>query len=312
MFSHFIGDFTVRIFDLDTSDSFLLPMKLANKTADEMASIAKKEEKKTPIIAKHKSILQRDSDSDEELAEDVDEHLAITSTTVAPKSMEVFTCLAYCLDNQTLCAGTNEGNLYIWKRNTSFAVANKPTENGLDSLEQSWHLYNIATVRGAIKHCSWGVCDVSMPCVLVNCIANVYILKEQPLLTAYSPNIWITQKSATQLYVEHSTKFSTILRSDISAITGLCLNDRNLAITNHKSVAIYKIPRVDEFLAVRGANAAIKMMHTFHDTDCSQIFIFDETLVVLGYEKVRLYSFGGIVLKEINFNDNEGEFSSPQ
>lgn len=126
------------------------------------------------------------------------------------------------------------------------------------------------------------------------------------MLTAYSPNIWITQKTATQLYIEHSSNFSTILRSDISAITGLCLNDRNLAITNHKSVAIYKIPRTDEFHDKTNSSAVIKMIHTFHNVDCSRIFIYDEILVVIGYENVRLYSFNGIVLKEINFNDNEG------
>lgn len=106
------------------------------------------------------------------------------------------------------------------------------------------------------------------------------------------------------MYVEHSSKYSTILRSDISAITGLSLNERNLAITNHKSIAIYKIPRADEFRDSK--NASIKMIHTFNDADCARIFIFDEIVIVVGYENVRLYSFGGIVLKEIMFNDNEG------
>lgn len=37
-----------------------------------------------------------------------------------------------------------------------------------------------------------------------------------------------------------------------------------------------------------------------------KIFIYDEMLIVVGYQNVRIYSFGGIVLKEISFNDNEG------
>lgn len=171
----FVGDFTVRIYDLDTSDSFLLPMKQANK--DETPT-AKPEEKKSPEITKRKSILQRDSVSDEDSVED-EERLTIATSAVAPppRIMEVFTCIAYCMDNQTLCAGTNLGNLYIWKRNTSLAAVPSASENGLDTSEHLWQLYNIANVRGAIKQCSWGVCDVSMPCVLVNCISNVYILK---------------------------------------------------------------------------------------------------------------------------------------
>lgn len=132
-------------------------------------------------------------------------------------------------------------------------------------------------------------------------------MQEQPLLAAYSSSLWITQKSAAQLHIEHSSDFTTILRSEIPAITGLCLNDRNMAITNHRTIAIYKIPRPDEFQDKRNNKSlTIKLIHTFNDSDCIQILIYEEILIVLGYEKIRLYSFGGIVLKEITFNDNEG------
>lgn len=100
-----------------------------------------------------------------------------------------------------------------------------------------------------------------------------------------------------------------ILRSDITAITGLCLNERNLALTNHKNIAIYKIPRAEEFKdAKNNKNVSIKHVHTFNVIDCMQIFIYDETLIVIGHQTAQIYSFGGIVLKEINFNDNEGNF----
>lgn len=127
------------------------------------------------------------------------------------------------------------------------------------------------------------------------------------MLTAYSPSLWITQKSANQLYVEHSSKYTTILRADISGITGLCLNERNLAITNQKIISIYKIPRADQFRDKLNKNVAIKMVHTISDAECSKMFIFDETLIVIGYENIRLFSFGGIILKEINFNETEGK-----
>lgn len=97
-----------------------------------------------------------------------------------------------------------------------------------------------------------------------------------------------------------------ILRSDISGITGLWLNERNLAITNQKAIAIYKIPRADEFKEKQNKNVSIKHIQTFNVIDCMQIFIYDEILIVVGYQNARIYSFGGIVLKEINFNDNEG------
>lgn len=134
-------------------------------------------------------------------------------------------------------------------------------------------------------------------------------------MTAYSPSIWIRQMSATQLYIEHSSNFSMTLRVEISAITGLSLNERNIAVTNQKTVAIYKIPRSDEFKTQQSGNStnnnnvAINLVQTFNVFDCMNIFIYDETVIVIGYENVRIYSFGGIVLKEINFNDNEGSYA---
>lgn len=96
----------------------------------------------------------------------------------ATPTMEVFTCIAYCTDNQTLCAGTNQGNLYTWKRRNYY--------NNLmpfvDVPENTWQLNNISVVRGAIKQCTWGICDTFQPCIMVNCIANVYILKVMYIL----------------------------------------------------------------------------------------------------------------------------------
>lgn len=178
----FTGDFTVRIFDLDTSDSFLLPMSQLKKDENEEDAIKTIEQKSSPInMKKSRSILDRSFDSDDEIAVTMDDsELTAKVTTVPPKIMEVFTSLAYC--GGTLCAGTNQGNLYIWKRNTTLmaqAISSGMANgvNGYESMENFWHLVNIANVRGAIKFCSWGVCDVSTPCVLVNCISNVYILK---------------------------------------------------------------------------------------------------------------------------------------
>lgn len=124
--------------------------------------------------------------------------------------------------------------------------------------------------------------------------------------------MWIIQKSANQLYIDHTSNFSTTFQSEISAITGMCLSERNLAITNQKNIAIYKIPRPDEFQDRRSNRSlSIKLVHSFVDSDCQQMFIYEENLIVVGHEKVRIFSFGGIVLKEITFNNNEGKWIFP-
>lgn len=96
--------------------------------------------------------------------------ISTTPAHAATNRMEVFTCIAYKADNQTLCGGTNQGNLYTWKRTSR-------SNYSVDMPENGWQLNNISAVRGAIKQCSWGFCDNAKPCVLLNCVSNVYILK---------------------------------------------------------------------------------------------------------------------------------------
>lgn len=145
----------------------------------DLESIKTIEQRESPINMKQsRSIMDRDLDSEEEIVTMNESELTAKVTTMPSKVMEVFTSLAYCSENQTLCAGTNQGNLYLWKRNTTLMMQIvSGNENGHDTMENCWHLVNIANVRGAIKFCSWGACNVSTPCVLVNCISNVYILK---------------------------------------------------------------------------------------------------------------------------------------
>lgn len=108
---YFEGDFTVRIFDLDTSDSFLLPMSQVRKNSSDAEPIKTIEKKDSPMsTSKKRSILSHDYESDEEIAVTVEENELTTKiTNAAPKPMEVFTSLAYCAENQTLCAATNQG-----------------------------------------------------------------------------------------------------------------------------------------------------------------------------------------------------------
>lgn len=83
-------------------------------------------------------------------------------------SNETFACIAYCVDNQTLCAGTNKGNLYTWKR-TNYTTIDVP--------ENAWQLNNISSVKGSIKQCTFGITNTLKSCILVNCVTNVFILK---------------------------------------------------------------------------------------------------------------------------------------
>lgn len=127
------------------------------------------------------------------------------------------------------------------------------------------------------------------------------------MLSAHSRDIWLTQKTATQLIVEHSNNRSTVLHSDIPAITGVCINERYLVITNNRIIVVYKIARTEEYQDSKAKTLPITQIHTFTDSECVQLFIWDETVIVLCRENVKFYSLGGVVLREIFFNDTDGK-----
>lgn len=120
------GDLNLRIWDIETSDSFLLKTELSNHSKKESNDLK------------------------------------------SNATIEVFTCISYCTYNKTLCAGTNHGNMYTWRR------SNQPMN---DDIELSWQLTNITSVRGTVKQCIWGISDAERPCIMVNCVSNVFILK---------------------------------------------------------------------------------------------------------------------------------------
>jgi intraflagellar transport protein 140 len=257
------GDLSVRVWDIDTSDNFLLPT--------DHASIKNLHTKQNSRVS----------------------------------STEIFSSIAYCPQNQTLCAGTNQGSIYVWKKSNFKSEA----ENG-------WQLTDVTTVRGAIKQSIWGVVsDTLSPCIVCNCISNVYILKEQPLMSYHTREIWATQRSANQVLIENSTQQTTLVTSDIS-ITNLCLTDMNLILTNGKAVMVYKIQRtsqdsIDQSLKASNEiklndNLSARFSSTFNCENL-QIFIHEQNVICVGQNEVTILSLNGVKLQEVSFSDHEGK-----
>jgi intraflagellar transport protein 140 len=257
------GDLSVRVWDIDTSDNFLLPTDHAS-----IKNLHTKQNSKS-------------------------------------SSTEIFSTIAFCSQNQTLCAGTNQGNIYVWKKSNFKSEA----DNG-------WQLTDVTSVRGAIKQCIWGVVsDTLNPCIVSNCVSNVYILKEQPLMSYHTREIWATQRSANQVLVETSSQQTTLVTSDIS-ITNLCLTDLNLVLTNGKVVMVYKVQRtsqdsIDQSLK---PNAEIKLHDNLHvrfsstfNCENLQIFIYEQNVICVGQNDVTILSVNGVKLQEVSFTDHEGK-----
>ncbi|XP_058442990.1 intraflagellar transport protein 140 homolog isoform X2 [Malaya genurostris] len=271
------GDLTVRIWDIESNDNYVLSMELTTKLS-------------------------------------VDENSTITRAA----AVEVFTCVAYCKENQTLSAGTNQGNLYTWRRlniNRSY-----------DYPENQWQLSNVTPVRGTIKSLTWGLTNTNRSCMMVNCLSSVFILKEQALLSGHIRNLWVTQKKSNELdVVLYSTSASAksgttqkaVLKSD-NSIIHLALSEINLVLTNGRTVAVYRLGSG----GVPGSKSSVVSSATVGDedvdglsityvgsfaVDCVAIFLYEQSVVALEADQVKIYSLSGVVLQEIFFNDNEGK-----
>ncbi|XP_058813913.1 intraflagellar transport protein 140 homolog [Topomyia yanbarensis] len=272
------GDLSVRIWDIESNDNYVLSMELVNGV-------------------------------------NVDGNNAVSR---AP-AVEVFTCVAYCKENQTLSAGTNQGNLYAWRRLN--------VNRSYDYPENQWQLSNVTPVRGTIKSLTWGITDTNRPCMMVNCLSSVFILKEQPLLAGHTRNLWATQKKSNQLALVSQNSLASatsdtkqrkaVMKSD-NSIIHLALSEINLVVTNGRTVAIYRVGS----MGATGGGSSIVSSTTGIDedantlsithvgsfgVDCVAIYLYEQSVVALGAEHVKIYSLSGVVLQEIFFNDNEGK-----
>lgn len=143
---------------------------------------------------------------------------------------EIFTCIAFCKMNQTLCAGTNIGRIYFWSKR------NIPET---DSPEDLWELININTISGTIKQLMWGSVMLRLPILSVNCVTSVYIMKEQSISCSFSEKIWATQKTSNQILLE--TENSDYLLELDHQVNDIAISDQLLVCTNGKFNVIYEI-----------------------------------------------------------------------
>lgn len=274
------GDLSVRIWDIESNDNYVLSMELNNGT-----------------------------------------NATGTNFPIRNPVVEVFTCVAYCKDNQTLSAGTNQGNLYTWRRlniNRSY-----------DYPENQWQLTNVTPVRGTIKSLTWGITDTNRPCMMVNCLSNVFILKEQALLSCHTRTLWATQKKSNELVLVQQNaprsaatgetdRRTAVMKSD-NSIIHLALSEINLVVTNGRTVAVYRVGGGGPSLTsssrattTTGGDENADALSITHagsfGVDCVAIYLYEQQVVALGAEQVKIYSLSGVVLQEIFFNENEGRF----
>ncbi|XP_016956746.1 intraflagellar transport protein 140 homolog [Drosophila biarmipes] len=297
------GDLFVRIWDIERSDNYLLKMDLpsGNQLGASLTSLSN----------------GTMSSSNQFFSHDSSESSSVPRKTPKYGQMngEIFTCLAYSSTGQTLCAGTSQGNLFTWKRSGSRLVS---------APEDAWQLTNISSVRGAIRSCEWGFNELAKPCMLVNCLSNVFMLKEQPLLAVHTRELWAVQRSAKSVQLTHCSGRETTVQSEFAA-TALALNELSLVMSNGRSISSYSLQKVlekspdefDEILEnVEGAAPpttastatplSVKLLQTF-PAECLSLDLYNQNIFCLASSDIMVYSVGGVVLHRIQASDIEGK-----
>ncbi|KAG6442358.1 hypothetical protein O3G_MSEX002291 [Manduca sexta] len=198
---------------------------------------------------------------------------------IAPE--DIFTSISYCNLSDTLCCGTAQGNLYLWRRDH----------------RNNWKLISSTSVKGTVKEVSWGSEGLMNPLLHVNCITSVYVLREQPVCWGYSPKVSMVQKSANEIVITQKTDVTSSINSTIT-IRAFAFKDQYVAIGDGKDVQIWMCSKDNE--------VKFTFLRTFSwKTDV--LIIHNDLLVGVTHPHIECYSITGTSLGILPSIEGEGE-----
>ncbi|KAG7302711.1 hypothetical protein JYU34_012664 [Plutella xylostella] len=194
---------------------------------------------------------------------------------------DIFTSINYCTLSDTLCCGTSQGHLYLWRRDH----------------RNSWKLISSTSVKGTVKEVSWGSEGLMNPLLHVNCITSAFILREQPICWGYSPEVTMVQKSATEIAVANKAGLSTSINTIIT-VRAMAYKDQYVAIGDGKEVQVW--------LSSKDNNVKFSLIHSFSwKTDV--LVIHSDMLVGIVATHVESRSVSGLALGALPTSEGEGE-----
>ena len=106
---------------------------------------------------------------------------------------EFISSLSWCSAKSVLAAGTNLGNVIMWKHSS----VTDTKEVGPDT-EESWSQEPPSQVGMAVKHLSWGS---NYNLLVVNTVREVFILREHQISAHFNDNVTAIQTSPTKISV---------------------------------------------------------------------------------------------------------------
>ncbi|XP_013169306.1 PREDICTED: intraflagellar transport protein 140 homolog [Papilio xuthus] len=194
---------------------------------------------------------------------------------------DVFTSISYCNLSDTLCCGTSQGYLYLWRRDP----------------RNTWKLISSTSVKGTVKEVSWGSEGLMNPLLHVNCITNAFILREQHVCWGFSHNIQMVQKSANEVAVIDKQNATSTINSTIT-IKALAFKENYVALGDGNEVQIWMSNKENEL--------KFSLLRTFSwKTDV--LIMYNDILVGVVNPHVETYNMTGTKLGVLPSSETEGE-----
>ncbi|GAB1869232.1 Intraflagellar transport protein 140 homolog [Camponotus japonicus] len=199
---------------------------------------------------------------------------------------EICTSLAFCKSNDTLAAGTNLGTIYLWKRKSS----PDNDENAWPSIPES------CAIHGTVKQLTWGISLSRNSLLAVNCITNVFILRQQPMCAVYNNGICASQLTPTQILLEMDEQSYT-LKTEIQVQT-IAVTKEYIAVSSGRQIIVNRINK--------NTNFNTTVLATF-SCDTEKMLIHEHTLIILTPMTIQLRSVEGSVIQTLPTLPEEGE-----
>ncbi|KAK6625633.1 hypothetical protein RUM43_005932 [Polyplax serrata] len=175
-----------------------------------------------------------------------------------------------------LCGGTNAGNLFMWR-----------------NVDDDWDIENSIPTSAPVKELLWG-----NELLVVNTLAGLYILKQQPLAAKHKQNVTAVQISGNNivLVVGDDNKVTNI-NCDMQ-IHGVAVSSKYCVMWSDKSV-------ISHSFTVNLTDVTTQVAGTFN-CKCEDIAIYEESLITMERERVTLRTVQGTVKQTLFLMATEG------
>jgi len=216
-----------------------------------------------------------------------EENYNITSPVLNSGNVENLLRMSYNSNKNLLAAGTDKGNVYLWKCNTK-----KDKDN---EYIYSWESIYKMKVQNSIESIEWGG-NGNM--LLVKCDQSLTIYGEQKLFSDINKDKIVYQIGAGKLLITHLDGNNSISINTSNKIKGISISREHIAIWDGKIIEVSKFDRKTiESVGIIKSDSQI-------------VNINDKDLFIADGLKVDICNFQGTVKQSVVGLESEGEICS--